>query len=85
MLIRTQIQLTKEQIKALRRLANEKNVSISALIRQGVDIVIQNPRIISVAEQRQRAIEAAGRFTSQDGAINVSTEHDKYLDETYHP
>jgi len=85
MLIRTQVQLTKEQMKTLRRLANEQNVSVSTLIRQGVDILLQNPRIISVAEQRQRAIEAAGRFRSQDGDINVSAEHDRYLDEAYHP
>jgi hypothetical protein len=83
MLIRTQVQLTKEQLKTLRRLASEQNVSISALIRQAVDIVIQSPKIISAAEQRQRAIEAAGRFRSQDGAVNISEEHDKYLNEAY--
>jgi hypothetical protein len=72
-------------MEALQRLANERHVSVAALIRQGVDILLQHPNVTSRKEQRQRAMEAIGRFTSQDGNANVSHDHDQYLSEAYLP
>ena len=37
--------------------------------------------VTDMAERRRRAIAAAGRFRS--GVTDLSTEHDKYLDEAY--
>jgi hypothetical protein len=70
-------------MEALQILANERHVSVAALIRQGVDIVLQHPKVINPKEQRQRAIDVIGRFTSHDGDANVSRDHDQYLAEAY--
>ena len=84
MFIRMHIQLTQQQMKALHKLAEEQNVSVSALIRQGVDMVIQSSRSTSVEIKRQRAIGVAGQFTASDNAPDVSGKHDQYLDIAYH-
>ena len=78
-MVRTQIQLTEEQAKALKRLASKLGISLAELIRRGVDTVLNSSGEISVEERRQRAIAAAGRFHS--GKEDISTKHDEYLDE----
>ncbi|MDI6816067.1 MAG: CopG family transcriptional regulator [Actinomycetota bacterium] len=78
-MVRTQVQLTEEQVEALKRLAGKKNVSIAELVRRGVDIVIQSEAEISGEELRQRAISAAGKFKS--GKPDLSIKHDEYLAE----
>jgi hypothetical protein len=80
-MIRTQIQLTEEQTKTLKKIANKKHVSIAELIRQGVDTLIRSAGEISVEERKKRAITAAGRFRS--GRKDISTKHDKYLTEAF--
>ncbi|HIC92587.1 MAG TPA: ribbon-helix-helix protein, CopG family [Syntrophaceae bacterium] len=80
-MVRTQIQLTEEQVKILRKLASSRNLSIAALIRQAVDNLISSSTIVDMEERRKRAIEAAGRFSS--GLSDLSTEHDKYLEEAF--
>jgi hypothetical protein len=78
-MIRTQVQLREEQLRALKRLAAERDVSISELVRQGVDVVVGaqdiNARI-------RRALGAVGRF-SGTGPTDTSLRHDDYLDEPY--
>ncbi|MBS3909918.1 MAG: ribbon-helix-helix protein, CopG family [Actinobacteria bacterium] len=78
-MVRTQVQLTKEQIEALKKLAGKKHVSVAELVRRGVDIVIRSEAEVSGEELRQRAISAAGKFRS--GKPDLSTEHDEYLAE----
>jgi Ribbon-helix-helix protein, copG family len=78
-MVRTQIQLTEEQAKALERLAAARQVSIAELIRQGVDTILRSNTGIDLDEKRRRAIAAAGRFRS--GKRDISGKHDKYLSE----
>ena len=80
-MIRTQVQLTEEQARALKTLAIARRSSVAELIRQSVDHLIRQSGTIDVAERRRRAITAAGRFRS--GQSNISTEHDHYLAEAY--
>ncbi len=80
-MVRTQIQLTEEQAKALKRLANRKHVSVASLIRDGVDEVLHSQGVISREEQVKRALAAAGKFRS--GAGDLSERHDEYLAEIY--
>jgi len=80
-MVRTQIQLTEEQIEALKRLASKKHVSIAELIRQGVDTLIRSTGTVSPEERRKRAIAVAGRFRS--GLKDLSAKHDDYLKEAY--
>ncbi len=78
MMIRTQIQLTEAQARALKKLAAERGVSMAELIRQGVERVLADgdPR-----ERRRRALAVLGTF--EGGPPDVSTNHDKYLAEDF--
>lgn len=80
-MVRTQIQLTKEQANALKKLALSRHLSIAELIRQAVDSFIKSSAVIDIEERKKRAIAAAGRFHS--GISDLSTAHDKYLAEAF--
>ena len=78
-MIRTQIQLTEEQSQTLKKIANQRNISMAELIRQGIDFYIRTCGTITPEERRERAIKAAGRFHS--GKTDLSEKHDEYLAE----
>ena len=80
-MVRTQIQLTEEQSKALKKVAAQRNLSMAELIRQGIDFYLRSCGTISQEERRQRAIKAAGQFHS--GQADLSEKHDQYLAEVY--
>jgi len=75
-MVRTQIQLTDDEARALRRLAAEDSVSMSALVRQAVDRLLAARRGTPEAEVRRRAARAAGRFRSKQA--DLSERHDDY-------
>ena len=80
-MVRTQIQLTAQQAKAIKKIARARHLSVAELIRQAVDNLIKASTVIDVEERRKRAIDASGRFRS--GLRDLSTEHDKYLEEAF--
>jgi Arc/MetJ-type ribon-helix-helix transcriptional regulator len=80
---RTQVQLTEEQIRQLKIIASERNVSMSELVRNCVDQWLASRKGASITERLQRAMAIAGRFRSGDKQANVSTEHDQYLSEIF--
>ena len=80
-MVRTQIQLTKEQADALKRLATAQGISMAELIRRGVEILLHSHKIVTPEERRQRAVAVAGRFHS--GRSNLSRKHDEHLAEAY--
>ena len=75
-LIRTQIQLTPQQMSGLQQLAVKRKVSMAELVRQGVDHILQEADR-ERAKQIERALAAVGRF--QSDASDVSTRHDDYF------
>lgn len=77
-MIRTQVQLTEKQAKVLKRAATDRGVSMSALIREALDRVIEERGQDLVWE---RALGAIGRLRSDHA--NVSEEHDRYLPDAY--
>ncbi len=77
-MVRTQIQLTEEQVQALKEIAAERRVSMSEVIRQGVERVLGERK---EAEKWRRALAIIGRYS--DPEPDVSTDHDRYLDEAY--
>ena len=79
-MVRTQIQLTEKQSKALKKIASEKHVSLAELIRQGVSTIMKTGEV-SIEERKERAIAAAGRFRS--GKKDISARHDEYLAEAF--
>lgn len=80
-MVRTQVQLTETQMRTLKRLATERGVSVAALIRQGVDLLVRTAGGVDETRQRQRALAVVGRFHSGRG--DLAAEHDRYLNETY--
>jgi len=76
-MVRTQIELTDEQLEALKRLAHKRGESVAALVRLGVERVLREESAVDVAEHRRRALAAVGRFRS--GSRDTSREHDRYL------
>ena len=79
MMVRMQVQVTGDQAEALRRLAAEQRVSISEVVRGGVDMVLESRPGASREERRRRALAVAGRFRGSGDP--VSENHDGYLAE----
>ena len=71
------MQLTEEQLAALKRLGARRGVSISELVRQGVDAILRGPQAEQERLRRERARAAAGRFRS--GLGDLAEAHDRYL------
>jgi hypothetical protein len=80
-MIRTQIQLSEQQAKALKNLAARRKVSVAELIRQAVDEQLRASGNVDPDERKRRALAIAGRFHS--GLTDLSTEHDRYLAEAF--
>jgi hypothetical protein len=77
--IRTQIQLTDEQLRRLKGLAAERGVSVAELIREAVDRHLSVG--ITPTDRRERMIASIGRFHSRP--TDVSERHDEYLADAY--
>jgi Arc/MetJ-type ribon-helix-helix transcriptional regulator len=82
-MMRLQVQLTDVQVERLRGLAASGRVSLSELVRQGIDRLVACPLEPSAEERRRRALAAAGRHRS--GRRDVSARHDAHLAEAYAP
>ncbi len=78
--IRTQIQLTEEQMAGLRRVAAGRGVSIAALIREAVGRALDD-------DGRERdwelALSVVGRYRDRHGATDVSSNLDEYAAEAF--
>ncbi|HLE15995.1 MAG TPA: ribbon-helix-helix domain-containing protein [Anaerolineales bacterium] len=79
-MIRTQIQLTEEQAKTLKKIASRRGKSVAELIRISVDEWIRSSAFVDPDEQRQRAIAAAGKLSG--GPADLSAKHDQYFVES---
>ncbi|MBI5638965.1 MAG: ribbon-helix-helix protein, CopG family [Nitrospirae bacterium] len=80
-MVRTQIQLTEDQAKTLKKMATARHLSIAGLIRQAVDEIIKAGPITDNEERRKRALDITGRFSS--GKRDISRKHDEYLEEAF--
>ncbi len=80
-MVRTQIQLTEDQAKALKRISMSRHLSIAELIRRAVDTLIKSSTVVDVEERQKRAIEIVGQFSS--GKHDISEKHDLYLSDAY--
>jgi hypothetical protein len=81
LMVRTQIQLTEDQAKALKRIAQSRHLSVAELIRKAVDTVIKSSSVIDIEERHKRAMDVVGKFGS--GKRDISKKHDLYLTEAY--
>lgn len=90
-MIRTMVQLTEEQMKALKELAKARKTSVARLVRESVAqyvaVAVKDPQR---EEKRRRALEfirkiKSGEIQAYDieGKTDVARNHDKYLTEIY--
>jgi hypothetical protein len=79
--IRTQVQLSPEQIDALRRLSAATGRSVADLVREGVDQVLSTTRRPGPEDRIERAKRVVGLFAS--GTQDGSRDHDRYLAEAF--
>jgi len=75
--VRTQIQLTEEQAKKIKKIAASRGVPMAEVIRDAVEGTIRSSGVVISEERRKRALEIVGKFRS--GKKNVSRKHDSYL------
>ncbi len=80
-MVRTQVQLTEDQLDALRQLSAATGKSIAELIRQGVSQYLAGRRGPNREERVERAIRVAGMFSS--GVADISAGHDKHLADAF--
>ena len=79
-MVRQVVQLTEAQAERLREKSRNEGISISELVRQGVEVILD--RTESDSEMRRKAIQAAG-YIHDDEAPNLSERHDEYMAEVW--
>ena len=80
-MIRMQIQLTEEQLAALRVLARQAGRSVADLVRQSVaEYLVRHPRV-DRAERVHRARSLIGRYHSD--CPDLAEHHDDHLDDAF--
>ena len=77
-MVRTQIQLTEGQARGLRRLAEQRGVSMAEIIRRCLDQVLESGEPDRMALYA-RAESAVGQFEDGSGARDLARRHDDYL------
>jgi predicted transcriptional regulator len=86
-MIRTMIQLTEEQLKALKELAELRKTSVASLVRESVEqYVAEATKKTDREEKRLRALEFIKyieehpeEFRDIEGKTDVSINHDEYF------
>lgn len=80
-MVRTQIQLTEDQAKGLKRLAKKQRVSFAEIMRRSADRTLKDGYAPSEDELWDRAFKVIG--CGHSGLHDVSERHDDYLVEGY--
>ena len=81
-MVRMQVQLKEQQIRRLRALAAEREVSFSEAVRRCLDAALASSEP-DRSGLYARAATLVGAFHDREGASDLGTEHDRYLDEAF--
>ena len=82
-MIRTQIQLTEEQARALKAQARMEERSMAELVRECIAEYLTRRRTPDMPELARRARALRGRFRS--GVADLAEAHDRHLDDAFDP
>ena len=81
-MIRTQIQLSEQQARRLRRRASQEGVSLAEIVCRCLDRSLEKE-----SRSRESAYASAarliGQFPDRKAASDLSRRHDRYLDEAF--
>jgi hypothetical protein len=83
-MIRTQIQLTQEQHRWLKRWAQERGISLSEAVRR----CVSQQQTAEATEDRhsdrvRKALSVLGKYSDPDGISNIGRDHDIFLADAY--
>ena len=79
-MVRTQIQLTSEQYRQVKRIAREEGVSLAEVIRRFIDAALgKNGGARSALYDRAAGLVGAFHAAERD----LSAKHDRYLEDAY--
>jgi len=85
---RMMVQVTEEQMKALKEMAKVRKTSVSKLVRESVaSYIVTAPKKPGIEEKRRRALEALNTIEHEgyrdvEGKTDLSINHDKYFAES---
>jgi glutamate formiminotransferase len=82
-MVRTQVQLTEEQLEKLRRISAENGKSVAELVRLGVELYLASSRQPDKKALRERALKAIRESQYSSGLTDLARNHDKYLAEDF--
>ena len=83
-MVRTQIQLTKEQHRKLKDWAGELGISLAEAVRRCVAEHLASREAASDHQARIRAaLAVVGKYADEEGASRVAKDHDDVLVEAY--
>ena len=80
-MVRTQIQLTEDQYKNLKKMAARERISVAEVIRRSVDITLLSEILPDRDKIKEEARATFGAYA--DKKSDVSTNHDSYIAEAY--
>jgi len=80
-MVRTQVQLTEDQHRRLKRMAAERGVSMAEVIREGVEGVLSRSAEAERQAAAVRSLEFVGMCSS--GKTDIAERHDEYLAKIY--
>jgi len=79
-MLRTQVQIAEDQIRWLREKAKVRGVSVSQLIREGVEFYRRHEDRLP-EDKKKRALAAIGRYAS--GESDIAEHHDDHLADAF--
>ena len=83
-MIRTQIQLSPELHRALKRWAAERRISLAEAVRRCVASQLSRDTPASSRNDRVReALSVVGKYADPGGASRVAKDHDDHLADAY--
>lgn len=88
-MVRIMVQLTEEQVKALKELSRARKTPVAKLVRESVSVYVATAaKDPEKAKKKRRALAGLkkieqAKFRDVEGKKDISTDHDKYLDEIY--
>lgn len=85
-MVRMMVQLTEDQVKALKEMAKSRKIPVAKLVRESVAHYVASSAKISAQERRKRADairSIAGKYRDVQRAGDLSTNHDKYLEDAF--
>jgi hypothetical protein len=83
-MVRTQIQLTPEQHRRLKRWAHQRGISLAEAVRRCVtEHLAEEGTTSSRADRVREALGAIGKYRDPSGETDVAREHDAALTDAY--